>query len=267
MLRIVFTVILLIGILVSCQERHDMKIQQPKEDLRAKELLQGIWIDSDEDQPSFRIKGDSMFYPDTTSQPARFRIVADTLIIDGANSVKYPIVRQTEYTFNFVNQNGETVRLVKSEDKEDADFFFSDQPAVLNQLQTIKRDTVIFSGNERYHCYVQVNPTRQKVLKSTYNDDGVEVDNVYYDNSIRLILFHGAHRLYQHDFHREDFRNMVPNDFLKQSVLSDLVYSRHNVVGVVYEAQLAIPDSQSSFVVDVTVTYNGRMSMKVSDSN
>ncbi len=56
----------------------------------------------------------------------------------------------------------------------------------LNQNTLIKRDTVVVRGDEKYHLYVQVNPTSYKVYKSSYNDDGVEVDNVYYDNIVNL---------------------------------------------------------------------------------
>ncbi|MCR4853158.1 MAG: DUF4738 domain-containing protein [Prevotella sp.] len=249
-------------ILAACQNSKSESVApQPEEDLQAKQMLQGIWMDQDEDAPSFRAEGDSIFYPDTTSQPARFSIIGDTLYIAGAYTSKYPIVKQAEHIFQFKTQGGEVVHLVKSENADDIHYFDHCKPVALNQRQTIKRDTVVYVDNQRYHFYVQVNPTRQKVVKPTINEDGLEVENVYYDNSIRFILFNGAARIYQHDFHREDFKKLVPEDFLKQSVLSDLVYSRADSDGVRYIAQLAIPDSPSSYEVEVLVSYRGRMEM------
>ena len=249
--------------LVACQEGNKERVPTLEEDLQAKKMMQGIWLDADDDAPSFRVKGDSIFYPDTTSQPVRFWIAADTFYIEGAFKTSYPIVKQSEQVLQFKDQSGEVVHLLKSNDIEDIHYFDHCSTVVLNQRQTIKRDTVFFAANERYHTYVQVNPTKQKVIKPSINDDGMEVENVYYDNSIRFILFHGAQRVYQHDFHREDFKRLVPEEFLRQSVLSDLVFGSAGGDGVRYVAQLAIPDSFSSYEIEILVTYRGQMSMAV----
>lgn len=251
-----------LSIFVACtggknQEKNSVKAEENSEAMR---LLQGIWLDQDEDIPSFWAKGDSLFYPDTTSMPARFSVIGDTLIIEGEgeDDVKYPIVKQSEHIFEFQNKSGETIHLVKGDSVNDSHFFVVAKPVILNQLKTIKRDTVIFAANERYHLYVQVNPTRQKVYKQTINDDGVVVENVYYDNSIRFIIFHGNQRCYQHDFHRDDFKKIVPVEFFRNSVLSDLVYKSHNADGVHYIAHLAVPDSPSLYEIDVFVDYKGK---------
>lgn len=34
----------------------------PKEDTRAKELLQGIWLNEDDEDVAFRVKGDTIYY-------------------------------------------------------------------------------------------------------------------------------------------------------------------------------------------------------------
>lgn len=72
----------------------------------------------------------------------------------------------------------------------------------LNQNKLIKRDSVVIYGNEHYHWYIQVNPTTYKVAKQTYNDNGVEVDNVYFDNIIHLSLFCGGTQVFSRDFER-----------------------------------------------------------------
>ena len=237
----------------------------PVENAEAKKMLQGIWLDADNGDPSFRVSGDTIYYPDSISMPVCFRIVGDTLILEGANTVKYPIVKQDVHLFQFVNRSGEVVKLVKSESADDRDAFDTETPIALNQRQTIKRDTVLNIGQQRYHCYVQVNPSTYKVYKTGYNDDGVAVDNIYYDNSIYLAMFKGSARVYSHEFHKQDFARLVPQDFLKQSILSDMLFNYSDTAAVHYNALLAIPDTPGSYIVDIAVGFKGGMKMSISE--
>ena len=254
----------IMGILVACGGK-DSKTALPSEDLAAKKKLQGIWVDEETGELSFQAQGDTIFYPDSMNVPVMFMIVGDTLVLKGSNMTKYPIVKQTEHLFRFINQNGDIVKLTKSDGKELEQAFEQEPLVTLNQRKTIKRDSVVFSGEDRYHCYVQVNPTKQKVFKTKYNDDGVSVDNVYYDNSIRVSIFQGRSRIYMHDFHKEDFTRLVPQDFLRQSILSDILIIDNDAEGVNYQAHLVIPDSPSSYIINVKITYKGKVSMNVSD--
>ena len=87
--------------LVACGQKAE-KQQEVKEDTAAKKMLQGIWLnDDDEDDVAFRVKGDTIYYPDSTSQPVYFYIAGDTLVMKGANIAKYPIVKQAEHIFQF----------------------------------------------------------------------------------------------------------------------------------------------------------------------
>ncbi|MCH4147197.1 MAG: DUF4738 domain-containing protein [Prevotella sp.] len=265
MKRLLF--ILFIGsfLLSGCRNRKAESLA-PKEDKAAKQMLQGIWVNEDEEDVAFRAKGDTIFYPDTTSQPVYFQILHDTLVLHGVNDVKYLIVKQAPHLFIFKNQNGEQVRLTKSEDPNDAYLFDISQrhrPQALNQNKLIKRDTLITRNADRYHCYVQINPTTYKVIKPSYNDDGVEVDNVYYDNIIHLSIYKGALRLFSHDFRKQDFSKQVPGDYLSQSILGDLIFAKCDSKGIHYSASLAIPDGPSSYVVDITISYSGAIKMQV----
>lgn len=238
--------------------------EEVKEDAAAKKLLQGIWLnDDEEDDVAFRVKGDTIYYPDSTSQPVYFYIAGDTLVMKGANVVKYPILKQAAHLFEFKVQNGDVVKLVKTDDKSYLQQFVREHTVALNQNMLIKRDTVVTDGEEKFHLYVQVNPTTYKVFKSSYNDDGVEVDNVYYDNIINLNVFRGANKVFSRDFHKQDFKHQVPASFLEQAILSDLVYDHVDKQGVHYLAVLAMPDSSTSYQVEVVISTNGHMSMKV----
>ena len=161
-LVIAFACLLLFGL---CKSRDAKLDSALTEDLKAKQMLQGIWVNEDEEDVAFRAKGDSIFYPDTTSQPVSFQVFGDTLVLHGANNVKYLIVKLKPHLFIFKNQNGETVRLTLSNDKADLMAFDTRRPQALNQNRLIKRDTVVTFEGQRYHSYVQVNPTTFKVVK------------------------------------------------------------------------------------------------------
>ena len=177
----------------------------------------------------------------------------------GARDVKYPILKQVAHLFEFKSPSGDVIKLTKTSDKTYLKSFQQEKPIALNQNQLIKRDTVVSHGENRYHLYVQVNPTTYKVFKSSMNDDGVQVDNVYFDNIINLNVFHGANKLFSHDFKKKDFENKVPESFLEQAVLSDLLFERIDEKGIHYLAVLAMPDSSLSYQVKIVVSYQGKL--------
>ena len=208
----------------------------PEEDTATKAMLEGIWVDAEEDVVVFKIKGDTIFYPDSAIQPVAFKILQDTMVLFGNTMSKYPIVRKDRHLFEFKNQANDIVKLIKS-------------------------DVVSFSDN-RYHCYVQVNPTTYKVYRSFYNAEGMEIENIYYDNIIHISIFSGANRLFSKNFRKADFAATVPKNVLKQCVLSDIKLVSLEDDGFHYQTQLAIPDSPSSFIVELIVSYKGKINIK-----
>ncbi len=248
--------------MVGCSHKADKQGETVAENAAAKNMLQGIWLNDDEDDVAFRVKGDTIYYPDSTSQPVYFYIAGDTLVMKGANVVKYPIVKQAAHIFQFKIQNGDIVKLVKTNDASYLRQFTQQPPVALNQNTLIKRDTIVSHADEKYHLYVQVNPTTYKVYKSSYNDDGVEVDNVYYDNIVNINIFQGARKLFGKDFHKEDFKKKVPAEFLKQAILSDISFLKIDAEGIHYMAVLAMPDSSLSYQVELVVSHDGKMKIK-----
>ena len=53
-----------------------------------------------------------------------FYIIADSIVLDGSRTLRYAILKQSANIFQFVNQNGEVVKLVKSVDKTDNEVFY-----------------------------------------------------------------------------------------------------------------------------------------------
>ena len=60
---------------IGCGNGQRQKTEQ--EDLTAKKGLQGVWLDGDGEDVFFRIKGDSVYFPDSTSMPMRFIVRND----------------------------------------------------------------------------------------------------------------------------------------------------------------------------------------------
>lgn len=254
--------------IVGCGGGHKPADASVEEDTNAKKELQGVWVNEDGEDATFRIKGDSVYFPDTTSAPAYFRVERDTFVLLGANVTKYPIVKRTPHLFVFTNQNGERIRLVKSDDPSYLELFEQKQTVIreLNQRKLVKRDTIVYHQGEKYHCYVQVNPTTYKVVKASYTDDGVEVDNVYYDNIIHFGVFNGDRKIFSSNITKDGFKEYVPSHFLRQSVLSDMTFHKVDEAGIHYFAILGIPNSSSSYMVEMIFGYDGKLTRRISDN-
>lgn len=236
--------------------------QAPREENReAKSMLQGIWIEEESEEVSFRAEGDTIFYPDSTSQPASFSVVGDSLLI-GTHS--YHIVKQTPHLFWFQNQAGDVVKLRKSDDPlHEQDFAAESHSAVVIADKVVKRDSVVFYNGERYHWYIDINPTKYKVVKTTYNDDGVSVDNVYYDNIIHISIFKGSARLYSSNLRKQQYAQYVPENFLQQAILGNMQFDRVDAQGFHFAATLCIPDGASCYMVSTDVSFDGQLTMKL----
>lgn len=221
-------------------------------------MLQGIWLEGETEEAVFRVEGDTIYYPDPADQPACFRIIGDSLVL---SQHRYSIIRQDEHIFWFENQSGEVTKLVKSDAADDSLVFVNRQPEVLTITEVIKRDSVIGYGGERYHWYIAFNPTRYRVVKTSYNSEGVAVENVYYDNIIHISLYQGAKCLYSHDIKKQMFNHEVPGQFLDQAILGNMQYSHTDARGVHFDATLCIPDEASCYMIETLVGFDGQMSM------
>ena len=247
--------------LSSCQRQGSSEVVAVEESRQAKNLMQGIWMDDESGEVVFRAKGDTIFYPDSVNQPAHFMIIGDTLVL-GRN--RYPVVKQASHLFWFRNQTGDIVRLSKSDDPNDVLYFVHAQPQAMTSLREVqKTDSVVFFNGERYHWYIAINPTRYKVVRSSYNDDGVGVDNIYYDNIIHISLFKGADRLYSSDIKKQMYLHHVPESFVEQSILGNMQFDRVDASGFHFNATLCIPDGAACYMVSTDIGFDGKLSMKL----
>ena len=228
----------------------------------AMRLLQGVWMEEESETVSFRMKGDTVYYADTTSMPARFKVIGDTLYM--GDDIRYFIVKQSEHVLWIKSQGGETLKFVKSTDAvEEAGEEFSEEPHILALTEVLKRDTVVHYDGERYHLYIAVNPTKYKVVKKTVNDDGLEVENVYYDNIIHLSVFKGAAQLFSRDFRKQFFEQKVPKTFLSQAILNNMVFNKVDAQGFHLDVSLCMPYDASCYLVETLVSFDGKLSTKL----
>lgn len=224
-------------------------------------MLQGVWVDAETGDVSFQVKGDTIFYSDTTSMPAYFKIIGDSLVLGSGTS--YAVVKQSPNLFWFTNQNGDMVKLQKSDDPVVGLEFVRDKPQVLTYTQQVKKDSVVMFNGERYHWYVAINPTKYKVVSRTYNDDGLEVENVYYDNIMHISVFHGSRQLFSSDIRKQDYKKLIPANFLEEAILSAMDFTHIDAEGLHFNATVCRPDGASCYMVDTQIAFTGQQTMKL----
>ncbi len=248
------------ALLCQCRERAADEEQTSDDDAL---MLSGVWQSAEDDSYVFRVEGDTIYYSDRWTMPVHFRIYRDTIFLEGATVTKYIIEKFTPNVLQFRNQSGETVKLHKAQDKvSDAEFYSAEDAFMEINQQFQKRDTVAMAGDKRYHCYIQVNPTSYKVVKNNLNNEGMDVGRIYYDNIVNVAVYVGASRLYFHDFRKQEFAAFVPEDIMPLCILSDIVYKKCGTNGVTFQAYLRVPESASSYLAEILISPEGKMSLK-----
>ncbi len=248
-------------LLVSCGKTKDSQ-SVATEDIATKNLLQGIWVDDDTEIPLMRIKGDTIYYADPQNAPASFKIIRDTLYIKGNTSIAYKIDKHTRYSFWFHSMTEEVVKLHRSENSDDSLAFASHMEVIPTTTEVIKKDSIVMYKNTRYRGYVYINPSKMKVTKTTYSEEGMSVENVYYDNIIHICVYEGKKLLYGKDVRKQMFANLFSSDFLDQAVLADMKFMGVNSKGYHYQAILNIPETYISGIVNLTIDTDKKLAMK-----
>lgn len=253
MLRNFSALMLLVSVLSACQGGMENK--------EAKGMLQGVWYNADTNERSLYVKGDTIFYADPENVPSYFRIVDDSLEIYGANIDHYAIYRQAPHIFYFYNLNGELVKLRKGERSADsARFVYKGRKPTLRK--TIMKDsTVVFRGKE-YRYSITVAPGNEEVLKQTYTNDGIQVDNLYFDNEVTLTAKTDEREFYGSGIKKLEYAKTVPTSFLSQAVFADMSFKKADAKGLHFTAVFAIPNEKMSYNVETVISYDGKLSVK-----
>lgn len=255
---LIITYVLTFAIFVGCGQKTADQLPESQE---AKQLLQGIWSDEETENLVFQMRGDSVYYPDSTSMPAYFRVYDDTLYI--GSSARYHIEKHTEHLLWFKGGDGELVKLVKDDGEEEQETFEKNKAQILSLTDVLKKDTVVSYNGNRYHLYVAINPTKYKVVRHTLNEDGLDVENVYYDNIIHLSIFQGAHQLFSRDFRKQQYQQCVPAQFFDQAVLNNMEYSSADEKGLHFNVSLCTPGDASCYLIEHVVSLDGQLSTEL----
>jgi len=249
------------AVLLSSCTRKETPFSERPEDREAKQLLQGVWLDESTETAVFQIKGDTVFYADSTSMPAYFKVVEDSLYIGSTG--RYRIEKHTNHVLWFKGQNSDLVKYVKSDDDSMDEVFEQTIPQIQTLTEVLKRDTVVFYNGTRYHLYVAVNPTKYKVSRHTVNSDGLDVENVYYDNIINLSVYKGDQRVFSRDFRKNLYNNKVPSQVLNQAILNDMTFDKADAKGLHFRASVCVPGDASCYMVGHTVSYDGQLTTQL----
>jgi hypothetical protein len=257
-MRNLLTISLLAIALVACNQNGSSVMPDDKE---AKDMLQGVWVDEESGDVSFRVNGDTIYFADATSMPTYFRIYEDSLYL--ASGTAYGIVKHTKHLFWFNNQNGDLLKLKKSDGDDDVDTQEQSAPSVLTYTHQVKIDSVVSYNNNRYHWYIAINPTKYKVTKRAYNDDGLEVENVYYDNTVYVSVYQGKEKLFSQNFKKQMFEQEVPVNFLEQAILGNMQFDTVDDQGFHFNATICVPDGAACYLVAVVFSFDGQLSLKL----
>ena len=229
---------------------------------KAKELMQVIWIDDESDIPLLFIKGDTIYYANSQSTPVYFKIIKDTLYTFGNELARYQIDKQTEYSFSFHSLADNIVKLHKSEDPNDS-LAFSGKPVEIipTYTEVTQKDSVVFYNGIRYRAYVYINPSKIKVIKTTYSEEGISMDNIYYDNIMHICIYEGRKCLFSSDITKQMLENVISTDFLQQSILSEMNFKNVDRKGFHYQATVCIPESSVCNIADLSVSFDGKLTI------
>lgn len=250
-------------VLTSCHNAKKPATDSRVENKQAKQQLQGIWLDDDTDMPFLMVKGDSIYYADSQNEPVYFEIRKDTLYMRGSEETRYRIDKIGNYTLSFHSLTDDIVELHKSEDPADSTAFTDKDEAIPTYTEQTKRDSIVWYDNVRYRAYVYINPSKMKVINTSYSEDGIKMDNVYYDNVMHICVYKGKDCLYSRDFTKKYFAKYVSADFLQQAIFSDMTFVGIGKKGFHYQATLCVPESSVCNVLDLYIGFDWKLSVSV----
>ena len=128
--------------------------------------------------------------------------------------------------------------------------------------ERVERDSVVNYDGKRYRAYVYINPSKVKLVKTSYNEDGMSIDNIYYDNVMHICVYEGRKSLYASDITKQMLSPYVSADFLSKSLFSDMQFIGVGPSGFHYQASVCIPESFVCNIVDLYVSFKGKLTMK-----
>lgn len=129
----------------------------------------------------------------------------------------------------------------------------------LQRMQTSKSEIDIKFKGKDYHSLVSRTPDES--LPHVSNEMG----DTYVDNKILLRLTRGKESVLNKTFTKNDFSSVVDERFLSKSVLEGIVFDKTTPQGIVYAASVCYPQTDLYVPLSITVSADGKMSIKKVD--
>lgn len=245
-------------ILTACTSQPKNQPKAAEEDLWAKELFQGIWIDDMTETPLLKAKGDSIYFIDESVRPTVFKIINDTLKTYGQQVANYHIKKQGKSFIWIESAMGEILQLSKADSSIDSLIAIQESIHFEEPVrEVIEKDNVVYYNNTRYRGYVYINPTEIKVIQPEITEEGLEIESVYYDNIIHICVFEGKRKLFARDMKKEDFEPLIPAEYFKRAILNDMEFIGVDAKGYQYQATLCVPNSASCYLINISISKDG----------
>ena len=241
-LKLIFGLFLIAA--TSCSTPSEKKVEENESqmDPNVKSQLQGVWLDKNTESPVLKIEGDSIIYASKSDSRMPYKLIGDTLFVMGLHTAAYPVLEQSEHSLCFKTPLGDEMSLYKNEDSDILLEQIAEVPEMKPVTEVIQKDSIIREGNRRLRGYVTVNPTTIKVVRPGVTEDGLSIDNVYYDNIIHICVYEGKSQLCGKDIKRTMFEGVVPEEFLSVSILQDMDFIGAKDDEYVFRATLSVPD-------------------------
>lgn len=258
--------LLLPVVLAGCGQQAAREQQEMQEaDRQSHAYLQGVWVDNTTEVPVFRIEGDTVYYPDALRAASYFEVKGDTFTTYGGQVTAYYMERLSDGYLTLRSSGGDLISLYKSDNDSYDSLAFTPSDADIEpkEPQVIEKDSVVMFEGTRFRGYVYINPSQIKVIRSGISQEGMSVDNIYYDNIIHICVYKGKQRLFSKDISKPMFSSVIPENFLKVSILEDMDFMGVNEDGYKYRATVGDPEGTACYYVDLLVDNDGNIDYKI----
>ncbi|WP_321479414.1 DUF4738 domain-containing protein [uncultured Bacteroides sp.] len=126
----------------------------------------------------------------------------------------------------------------------------------LQRMQKSKSEKDIKYKGKDYHIFLSRTPNDSlpHVLSETAG--------TYVDNQIVLKITRGNDRVFSKTFTKKNFISVVDEKFYENSILEGMVFDKTTSEGMIFATSLSYPQTDLYMPVAVTITADGKMSMK-----
>lgn len=126
----------------------------------------------------------------------------------------------------------------------------------VKSLRTSKKDDTFSLNNKTYESTIILSPNKElPKVKS-------EMGDLYFDNTIELIISHNGATHFQRRFSKKDFSSVVDDSFLNKAILEGMVHNKHHSSAMAYTVSICFPQTDLCIPVTITIGKDGNYSIR-----